>query len=100
MLEINDEAIEHLTNLLIQGNSESAIRIAVMGGGQGPGLGLIVDEANNSDVSIHQKGIPFIIDRNLLEYCKTISIGFRIGNSGSCGGSSGSGFLITPENPI
>ncbi|NNK92767.1 MAG: hypothetical protein HKP41_00305 [Desulfobacterales bacterium] len=101
MLEISNEAIGQLAELLSQGGSDSAIRIAVMGGGNdSPGLGLIVDEAQDSDISIQKGAIPFIIDRSLIEYCQTITIRFTTGSGGTCGGSSGSGFLITPGKPI
>jgi len=101
MLNVSDEAISQLAALLSQGGPGSAIRIAVMGGGaNSPGLGLIVDEAKDSDISIQKGAIPFIIDRSLIEYCQTITINFTTGSDGTCGGSSGSGFLITMKKPI
>ena len=101
MLEVSREAIGQLAELLTQGGPDSAIRIAVMGGvTDSPGLGLIVDEAKDSDILIQKGAIPFIIDRSLIEYCQIITISFTTGSGGTCGGSSGSGFLITPEKPI
>jgi len=35
-----------------------------------------------------------------MDYCQSITIGFRKGNEGGCGGSSGSGFLIESDNPL
>jgi len=100
MLKILEEAEEHLNNLLIGGNESSAIRIAVMGGAHGPGLGLIVEEAGEDDLKIEHKNLSFIIDKKLMDYCQSITIGFRKGNEGGCGGSSGSGFLIDSDNPL
>jgi len=101
MLDVSKEAIGQLAELLSQGGPDSGIRIAVMGGGtDSPGLGLIVDEAKDSDISIQKGAIPFIIDRSLIEYCQIITISFATGSGGTCGGNSGSGFLITPEKPI
>jgi len=100
MLNIEEEAEEHLGNLLTEGNEDAAIRVAVMGGQQGPVLGLIIDDAGEDDLSFMHKTIPLIIDRKLMEYCNSITIGFRQGTKGSCGGSSGSGFLIESENSL
>ncbi len=41
-----------------------------------------------------------IIDANLIDYCRSITIDFTIGSQGKCGGASGSGFIITPEQPL
>ncbi len=100
MLKIHDEAEEHLNNLLAEGSDNSAIRIALMGWAHGPGLGLIVEEAGEDDLRFEHGTIPFIIDKKLMDYCKSITIGFRKGSEGSCGGSSTSGFLIESENPL
>ncbi len=102
MLEVSEEALEKLAEMLsAQENSEAAIRIAIMGGGaNSPCLGIIVDDVRETDVLIKKDETPLIIDRNLIEYCKTISIDFTTGSSGRCGGSSGSGFIITPGQPI
>jgi len=100
MLEVRDEAVEHLMNMLTEGSQGPALRIAVMGGSSGPRLGLIVDEKSDDDVSLTCKNIPFIIEQKLFEYCQTITIGFQKGRDGSCGGSSGSGFLIHSTNPL
>ena len=102
MLEVSEEALEKLAELLAaQDNGEAAVRIAIMGGGaDSPCLGIIVDDIRESDVLIQKGDTPLIIDRNLIEYCRTISIDFKTGSSGRCGGSSGSGFIITPEQPI
>ncbi len=100
MLKIDAEAEEHLANLLTGEDEHAAIRIAVMGGAQGAGFGLVIDEAGGDDLKIAHKNLSFIIDKKLMAYCKSIRIGFRKGNEGGCGGSSGSGFLISSEIPL
>ncbi len=100
MLKIDTEAEEHLAKLLADEGEHAAIRVAVMGGIQGPGLGLVIDEAAEGDLKIEHKNLSFIVDRKLMAYCQSITIGFRKGSEGGCGGSSGSGFLITSENPL
>jgi len=87
--------------LQAEGSEDSAVRIAVMGGGsQGPALGLVVDEASADDKRYDVGGLPMIIDANLIDYCRSITIDFTVGSQGKCGGASGSGFIITPEQPL
>ena len=102
MIQVTEEALTKLEELLhSQGGAHSAIRVAVMGGGsEGPGLGLIVDEAGADDVCYDVEGVSLIIDRGLLEFCRSVTIDFTIGTEGKCGGASGSGFLIEPVNPV
>lgn len=102
MLEVSPEALVKLTEMVAaQGGERSGIRIAVMGGGtQGPGLGLVVDTPGENDVVIDEHGTALIVDRSLIEYCRSISIDFTTGSGGRCGGASGSGFIIRPERPI
>ena len=102
MIQVTEEALTKLEELLLsQGGEQSAIRVAVMGGGsKGPGLGLVVDEAGDQDARYDVEGFPLIIDRSLLEFCRSVTIDFTVGSEGTCGGASGSGFLIEPENPV
>ncbi len=102
MLDVSPEALEKLTEMVAaQGGERSGVRIAVMGGGgQGPGLGLVVDAPGENDLVVDQRGTALIIDRSLLAYCRSISIDFTSGSAGRCGGASGSGFIITPEQPV
>jgi Fe-S cluster assembly iron-binding protein IscA len=102
MLKISDIALEKLGELVAaEGGLESGVRIAPMGGGiSSSGLGLAVDEPGEADYVVQQSGVMVIVDHSLMEYCKTITIEFQAGREGSCGGSSGSGFIITPGQPI
>ena len=102
MLQVTEEALAKIEELLrAEGGEKSAVRVAVMGGGsQGPGLGLVVDEPGDGDVTFDVGGVPMLIEANLLNYCKSVVIDFTTGASGKCGGASGSGFVIVPENPV
>ena len=102
MLTISPEALIKLEEMhQAEGGENTAIRIAVMGGGShGPGLGLIVDEQNDDDMLFDEFSIPIIVYRNLMNYCRDISIDFRTGTDGRCSGVSGSGFLIATGNPM
>ncbi len=102
MVQVTEDALEKLREMLsTEGGDQSAVRIAVMGGGtQRPSLGLVVDEAGVGDKRYDVDGVPVIVDRSLIEYCRSVTIDFTVGAGGTCGGSSGSGFIIAPENPL
>ena len=97
MLYIKEEAEEPLEELLRGGSDGSAVRVAVMGGARGAGLALIIDEPTEDDLQIDHKGIAMIIDRNLMAYCKSITIGFRKSGEQNCTTVASTGFLIEPE---
>jgi Fe-S cluster assembly iron-binding protein IscA len=102
MLQISEEALEKLGELVAaDGGPTSGVRIAPMGGAvSSSGLGLVVDEPGETDFIHRQGDVLIIVDQGLIDYCKTITIEFLVGREGSCGGSSGSGFIITPGQPI
>lgn len=102
MLEISGEALIKLGEMIAaDGGPESGVRIAPMGGGiSGSGLGLIVDEPSESDVVAQESGVLVIVEKNLMEYCQKITVEFQTGQTGSCGGTSGSGFVIVSKQPI
>ena len=102
MIQVSDEALVKLEEMLrAEGAADSAVRIAVMGGGsRGPGLGLIVDEAGEADRRYDVGGVPVIIDTSLIDYCRSITIDFTSGSQGKCGGASGSGFIIASQEPL
>ena len=99
MISISDDAVSHLTDLQ-QAHPGHALRVAVVGGPQGPGLGIIPDKKTTEDLVFTSKNIELVIEKNLLHYCRQITIGFQAGEKGACGGSSGSGFLLVAEVPI
>ncbi|WP_163340518.1 hypothetical protein [Desulfopila sp. IMCC35008] len=95
MLNASEEALGYMKELLNQeANTGSAIRVAVMGNS---GLGLVVDDPQENDVIFNKEQFSIIVDRNLIEFCKTITIGFKTGDSTSC---SSSGYIIETENAL
>lgn len=102
MIQVTDEALVKLRELLqAEGAKNSAVRIAVMGGGShGPNLGLIVDEAAENDRRYDVGGLPMIIDGGLIDYCGSVTIDFTVGAQVKCGGASGSGFIIRAQQPL
>lgn len=101
MITVSDGALPHLAQLAAaEGGAGSSIRIAVMGGVAGPGLGLVVDTPAEADEMVHFKDLAIIIDRQLHAYCRNIHIDFREGKQEGCTGKSGAGFLIVPDQPI
>ena len=100
MLKIEDAALPHLAGMLQESTPLSAIRIMVLGGPNGVGLGLMIDEKTEDDASIIYEKIPFFIDRKLLDYCGTITIDYTDSYEGSCAASKNGAFVITSENKL
>lgn len=96
MLEISTEALAHMADLFSRSSEGEAIRIAVMGPA---GLALILDQPQESDISFDRENIRVVIDRNLMQYCQSIHIGFQAGGGGCAHGEQG-GYVIEAENPI
>jgi Fe-S cluster assembly iron-binding protein IscA len=101
MITVSEGALPHLAQLVAaEGGAGSAVRIAVIGGIAGPGLGLVVDSAGETDETILFEDLAIIIDRQLHTFCRNILIDFREGQPEGCAGKSGAGFLIIPDQPI
>ena len=100
MLEIEDAALPHLAGMLQESTPASAIRIMVLGGPNGVGLGLMVDEKSEDDTSITYEKIPFLVEQKLLDYCGTITIGYTESSDGGCAASNNGAFVITSENKL
>ena len=95
MIEVSSEALSYMKDLFDQaGQPEAGVRIAVVGNA---GLGLLVDHAGEGDFTTEQEGLPIIIDRKLLDYCKSIKIRFKVSDSQECGTD---GYIIEAENSL
>lgn len=95
MLEVSSEALPYMKDLLEQaGEPGAAVRIAVMGNS---GLGLIIGHPKDTDFTTEKDGLSLIIDKSLLDYCKSITIGFQIGDSTKC---ASNGYIIQAENSL
>jgi Fe-S cluster assembly iron-binding protein IscA len=101
MLEVSNEAMKYLGDIGADKNSGPAIRVAVMGsGGTNCGLGLILDEVIDTDLTFQKGDYTLIIDKNLMDFCKKVSIDFTQGEPDRCESRSKRGFLIHAENPV
>ena len=95
MINVSSEALGYMKDLLAQaGEPEAGVRIALVGNA---GLGLLVDHAGETDFTMEKEGLPIIIDRKLLDYCKSIRIRFKVSDSQECGTD---GYIIEAENSL
>lgn len=95
MIEVSDDALSYMKELFEQsGKPEAAVRIAIVGNS---GFGLIVDHPGEADFTMEKEGLPIIIDRKLLDFCKSIKISFQVGSSEECGAN---GYIIVAENKL
>jgi len=100
MLVISESAAQHLGDICGD-EAGAAIRIAVMGGGgTGSGLALVADTVRDTDIASEHGSCTVVVDGELMEYCRKITIDFREGDSDGCSTRGGRGFLITAENPL
>lgn len=94
MLEVTELATQNLKSYMDQNNIDSALRVAIMGGGwAGPSLGLALDEPRETDAKYEQDGLTFLVDNNLLDTCGSIKIDF-------IDAGMRSGFSISSAKPI
>lgn len=94
MIDISREAAEKLKEMVKQENQAGkGIRIAIMGS---MGLGVTVDSKKTDDLCFDRDGVPILIDKKLLDYCKSITITFIEGEAG-CHSAA---YIIKPETPL
>ncbi|MCI5125888.1 MAG: adhesin [Candidatus Electrothrix sp. AR5] len=100
MIELTETAIENVKEYLREQKIESAVRIAMMSGGcSGPSLGLAIDEAKENDLTFEQDGVKFLVEKDLVETCGTITVDFIEASTSGCG-CSGSGFSIKSKKSL
>ena len=94
MIVVTETARKKLINYLSDNNISSPLRIALMQGGcSGASLGLAIDEAKEDDFIQSFDDLTFLMKKELLEQCGSITIDFI--DSGSK-----SGFSIKSSNPV
>lgn len=91
MLEVSDKAVEMIKDFIKDREAPHSIRIMVSGCG-GSSLGMALDEAQDSDEVIENKGLTFLVDKALLEEAKPIQVDFIVTPDGS-------GFKLT-SSPV
>src|SRR5690554_1664107 len=101
MVNISANALEEL-NTFFADKEKSPIRVFLAPGGcSGPRMALALDEPNENDEVMEQEGFKFIVEKDLYEKAKPISIdisamGFTVDSAlplggGDCSTSCGSG---------
>lgn len=94
MFEVTELATQNLKSYMDQNKIDSALRVALMGGGwSGPSLGLALDEPKENDAKYEQDGLTFLVDNNLLDTCGAIKIDF-------IDAGMRSGFSISSSKPL
>ena len=95
MVNITENALNEL-NSYFADKEKSPIRVYLAPGGcSGPMMSLALDEPNDSDEVMEQEGYKFVVDKDLYEKAKPISIdmtpmGFTVNSSLELGGGCGS----------
>ncbi|TKB07122.1 IscA/HesB family protein [Desulforhopalus sp. IMCC35007] len=94
MLEVTTLASEKLVEYMQVNNISSSLRVALMQGGcSGPSLGLALDEEKATDELFAKEKLTFLIAKDLLEQCGSITVDYADAGSRS-------GFTITSANPL
>jgi Fe-S cluster assembly iron-binding protein IscA len=93
-IKVDPIALEAIKSLLAEKRSEGPVRIELQFTGCcDPSLGLLVDEARESDIVADVDGVRFVIDPQAQELAGEISIAFRREGERRV-------FVITSANPI
>lgn len=99
MLDVSREAVQQLKEFKNRQGPDSPIRIGILSGqATGSKLGVTTDVASEKDEIFTFDGLEIVVDKALLNYCKSISVEFVLTAGGGCG--SGGGFKIIPQNPL
>lgn len=91
MFEVSDKAGEMIKQFLEGKDGPHSVRLMMTGGGCcGGTLGMALDEPNENDQVFNEKGVTFIIDKELFEEVKPVSVDF-------VKSAMGEGFMIQSE---
>jgi len=93
MIEATEKAVEKIKQFLEDNQGGGKIRILLQSQRNTPYLAMILDEPKGDDLIVTEQGIPFIIDKELLEKAKPIRIDF-------IESTKRSGFQITSRLPV
>jgi Fe-S cluster assembly iron-binding protein IscA len=100
MFEVSDKAGEVIKQYLEGNNGPTSVRITKTTGCSGPSLGMAPDQPQENDEVFNEKGISFVIEKELFKEVKPINIEFvefptgagfmiksALSKSTGCGGS-------------
>jgi len=84
MFQVTEKAIEMIKNFLQDKDEAHSIRVMMVEGGcAGPSLGMALDESKEDDEVFKENGITFMVNRDLFELAKPISLDYITTNMGS-----------------
>ena len=99
MLQVTEKAVEMIKDFLKDRGEEHIIRLMMNEGGwSGPSLGMALDEPRDGDEIFKENGITFLINKELFELVKPITVdfistprgsGFKVSSSLETGSSCG-----------
>ena len=77
MFQVTEKASEMIQNALKDKEDSSYIRLFLsQGGWAGPSLAMALDEPKDDDEVFEDNGISYLIEKNLFEQAKPISVDF------------------------
>lgn len=98
MIHITPSAMRKIKDYLETNGIDSSIRVTLIEGGcSGPALGIVLDEAAESDLLFHHQGVDFVIHESLLSECGAVTVDFMEPDDTGCGCG---GFKIVSEHPV
>ena len=99
MLQVTEKAVEMIKDFLKDRGEEHIIRLMMNEGGwSGPSLGMALDEPRDGDEIFKENGITFLINKEMFELVKPITVdfistprgsGFKVSSSLETGSSCG-----------
>jgi iron-sulfur cluster assembly accessory protein len=94
MLEVTAQASDKLAEYMKENNITSSLRVFITQGGcSGPALALALDEQKPEDELFKNQELTFLVEKDLLEQCGTITVDY-------VDAGSRSGFSIQPGNAL
>lgn len=76
MLTVSEKASEVIKDFIKEKKPDSAVRITMAMGCSGPALGMALDEPGSEDEVFEEKGIKFVIDKDVFNQAKPINVDF------------------------
>ena len=76
MFTVSEKALEIIKNFIKEKKPDASIRITMSIGWSGPALGMALDEPGKDDEIFDEKGTKFIIDKDVFNQAKPITVDF------------------------
>ena len=93
MFQVTESASEAVKGIMAERKLDSPLRVTMSGGCCGPSLGLVVDEAKESDLKYEFDGVTYLVDKDLSSETGEIRLDYV-----DMGGQKG--FTLRSQNPV